>query len=87
MKETCNNEDSGDLENRLRNIKIKSTPVSSVAGEKFDWEKIARQRKLRNLQQALILENAKYIFVNGNLQEQDNNEICSDNTPRKVKKL
>lgn len=87
MKKTWNNEDSCDLEKRLTNIKIKSTPVSSVAGEKFDLEKIARQRKIRNLQHAQILENAKYIFVNGNLPEQDNKEICSDNVLRKVKKL
>ena len=47
MKETWNNGDSCNLEKRLTNIKIKSTPVSSVAGEKFDWEKVTRQRKLR----------------------------------------
>lgn len=87
MKKPWNNKDSCDLEKRLTNIKIKSIPVSSVAGEKFDLEKIARQRKIRNLQHAQILENAKYIFVNGNLLEQDNNEICSDNVLRKVKKL
>lgn len=86
MKETLNNEDSCNLEKRLTNIEIKSTPVSSVAGEKFDWEKVIRQRKLRNLQHAQTLENAKYIFVNGNLQEQDNNKICSDNAISKVKK-
>ena len=87
MKETLNNGDSCNLEKRLTNIKIKSTPVSSVAGEKFDWEKVTRQRKLRNLQHAQILENAKYIFVNGNSQEQDNNKIGSDNSISKVKKL
>ena len=87
MKETRSNHDIDDSKERSTDIKMSSIPISSVAGKWFNGEKVLSQRRLQNLQHLQTLENAKSVFVNGCLEEQDNKENDLNNTVVKVKKL